>query len=59
MYKLDKLSIADLKAIYDYSVKIVNDESPMSRGDEYDMWIDVALDSGKLLEARIKQLFKP
>lgn len=59
MYKLEELSIADLKAIMDYGVNIVNNESIAGRGDEYDYWIDTSIEVEKILSSRIKQIFKP
>lgn len=56
--KLEELSIADLKAIHDYSNQLIKNER-LETARENDYWVDVRHSAKILIEARIKQIFKP
>lgn len=73
MYKLEELSIADLKAVFDYAnerVKFYQDlnSDEVSRmtssqtiliAEYFEFYLDVSNKLEALLDERIKQIFKP
>lgn len=58
MIKLEELSIADIKAIHDYANNLIKSEL-INTARENDYWTDVRHSAKILIEARIKQIFKP
>lgn len=67
MYKLEELSIADLKAVYDYAQQELDhyDNIPGyakdvdKQDEEIEHWFDIKESAEILLEARINIIFKP